>query len=103
MSPSSSEAMPDSPSATPIFCLMLAIAARDNPQWSLKVFVSRQVVFYTSSFVTEVVRADRLGYAAVTQGPAGQIVVYGEPGVKVQPDTPAEAEKAVGFHFTSGS
>lgn len=52
---------------------------------------------------TEVVRADRLGYAAVTQGQAGQIVVYGEPGVKVQPDTPAEAEKAVGFHFTSGS
>jgi len=30
---------------------MLAIAARRNPQWSLNVFVSRHVVFYTTSFV----------------------------------------------------
>lgn len=52
---------------------------------------------------TEVVRADRLGYVAVTQGGEGKIVVYGEPGVKVQPDTPEAAEKEVGFHFTSGS
>jgi photosystem II stability/assembly factor-like uncharacterized protein len=52
---------------------------------------------------TEVVRADRLGYTAVTQGPQGQIVVYGEPGVKLQPDTADEAAKEVGFHFTSGS
>ena len=52
---------------------------------------------------TEVVRADRLGYASVTQGPAGEIAVYGEPGVKLQPDTAAAAADAVGFHFTSGS
>lgn len=52
---------------------------------------------------TEVVRADRLGYTSVTEGPQGEIAVYGEPGVKLQPDTPVEAEKAVGFHFTSGS
>jgi len=30
---------------------LLAIAARRNPQWSLNVFVSRHVVFYTTSFV----------------------------------------------------
>jgi putative PEP-CTERM system histidine kinase len=29
---------------------MLAISARRNPQWSLNVFVSRHVVFYTTSF-----------------------------------------------------
>lgn len=52
---------------------------------------------------TEVVRADRLGYAAVTQGPKGQIAVFGEPGVKIQPDTAAKAAEEVGFRFTSGS
>lgn len=52
---------------------------------------------------TEVVRADRLGYTSVTEGPQGSIAVFGEPGVKLQPNTPAEAEKAVGFHFVSGS
>jgi putative PEP-CTERM system histidine kinase len=30
---------------------LLAISARRNPQWSLNVFVSRQVVFYTTSFM----------------------------------------------------
>ncbi|HMN42954.1 MAG TPA: PEP-CTERM system histidine kinase PrsK [Povalibacter sp.] len=30
---------------------MIALAARRNPQWSLEVFVSRQVVFYTTTFV----------------------------------------------------
>ena len=30
---------------------MIALAARRNPQWSLNVFVSRQVVFYTTSFL----------------------------------------------------
>ncbi len=30
---------------------MIAIAARRNPQWSLNVFVSRHVVFYTTSFM----------------------------------------------------
>jgi putative PEP-CTERM system histidine kinase len=30
---------------------LLAIAARRNPQWSLNVFVSRHVVFYTTSFI----------------------------------------------------
>lgn len=29
---------------------LLAVAARRNPQWSLNVFVSRQVAFYTASF-----------------------------------------------------
>lgn len=52
---------------------------------------------------TEVVRADRLGYAAVTQGPQGQISIFGEPGVKLQPDTAAAAEEEVGFKFSSGS
>lgn len=30
---------------------MIALAARRNPQWSLDIFVSRQVVFYTTTFV----------------------------------------------------
>ena len=30
---------------------LVAIAARRNPQWSLNLFVSRQVVFYSSSFL----------------------------------------------------
>jgi hypothetical protein len=30
---------------------LLAISARRNPQWSLNVFVSRHVVFYTTSFM----------------------------------------------------
>jgi putative PEP-CTERM system histidine kinase len=30
---------------------LIAIAARRNPHWSLNVFVSRQVVFYTTSFL----------------------------------------------------
>ena len=30
---------------------LLAVAARRNPQWSLNVFVSRHVVFYTTSFL----------------------------------------------------
>ena len=30
---------------------LIALAARRNPQWSLNVFVSRQVVFYTTSFL----------------------------------------------------
>jgi putative PEP-CTERM system histidine kinase len=30
---------------------LIAIAARRNPQWSLNVFVSRHVVFYTTSFM----------------------------------------------------
>jgi putative PEP-CTERM system histidine kinase len=31
---------------------LIALAARGNPQWSLRVFVSRHVVFYTTSFLT---------------------------------------------------
>lgn len=50
---------------------------------------------------TEVTRADRLGYSAVTEGPSGEIAVYGEPGVKLQPDDAEKAAKEVGFHFTS--
>ena len=30
---------------------LIALAARGNPQWSLNVFVSRQVIFYTTSFL----------------------------------------------------
>jgi putative PEP-CTERM system histidine kinase len=30
---------------------LIAIAARRNPEWSLEVFVSRQVVFYTTTFL----------------------------------------------------
>ena len=30
---------------------MIALAVRNNPQWSLNIFVSRQVVFYTTTFV----------------------------------------------------
>ncbi len=30
---------------------MIALAVRRNPQWSLDIFVSRQVVFYTTTFV----------------------------------------------------
>lgn len=52
---------------------------------------------------TEVVRADRLGYTAVTEGPAGQIAVFGEPGVKLQPDDAVKAAEEVGFRFSSGS
>ncbi len=52
---------------------------------------------------TEVTRADRLGYAAVLEGAPGKIEVFGEPGVKEQPDDAVTAAKEVGFHFTSGS
>ncbi len=34
-----------------LFIPMIAIAARRNPDWDLKVFVSRQVVFYSTSLV----------------------------------------------------
>ncbi len=47
------------------------------------------------SFV-EVTRADRLGYAAVADGPEGQIVVFGEPGAKLMPDDMEKAREAVG-------
>ena len=30
---------------------LITLGARNNPQWSLKVFVSRQVVFYTTTFL----------------------------------------------------
>ncbi|MEQ8266045.1 MAG: YCF48-related protein [Parvibaculum sp.] len=45
---------------------------------------------------TEVTRADRLGYAAVADGPEGQIVVFGEPGAKLMPDDMEKARDAVG-------
>lgn len=34
-----------------LFIPMIAIAARRNPDWDLKIFVSRQVVFYSTSLV----------------------------------------------------
>jgi putative PEP-CTERM system histidine kinase len=74
-----------------VFTLMvplLAIAARRNPQWSLNVFVSRHVVFYTTSFV--VVGGYLLmmalgGYAirlyGGTWGRAAQLVFFAGAGV----------------------
>ena len=50
---------------------------------------------------TEVTRSDRLGYAAVTDGPDGQIVVFGEPGAKVMPDDMEKAREAVGAKITA--
>lgn len=50
---------------------------------------------------TEVTRSDRLGYAAVTDGPEGQIVVFGEPGANVMPDDMEKAREAVGAKITA--
>lgn len=52
---------------------------------------------------TEVTRADRLGYVAVLPAADNQIAVFGEPGVKLQPDDAAKALDAVGFKFSEGS
>ena len=50
---------------------------------------------------TEVTRADRLGYAAVADGPDGQIVVFGEPGAKLMPDDIEKAREEVGAKITA--
>lgn len=52
---------------------------------------------------TEVTRADRLGYVAVLPAADSKIAVFGEPGVKLQPDEAAAAADAVGFKFNTGS
>ncbi|MDO8421725.1 MAG: YCF48-related protein [Parvibaculum sp.] len=53
---------------------------------------------------TEVTRADRLGYVAVLPGADNTISVFGEPGVKSQPDEASKAAEEVGFKFsTSGT
>ena len=52
---------------------------------------------------TEVTRADRLGYVAVLPGADHKIAVFGEPGVKMQPDDAAKAADEVGFKFNTGS
>ncbi|MES1991542.1 MAG: YCF48-related protein [Pseudomonadota bacterium] len=52
---------------------------------------------------TEVTRADRLGYAAVLPGSDNTISVFGEPGVKSQPDDEKKAADEVGFKFNTGS
>lgn len=52
---------------------------------------------------TEVTRADRLGYVAVLPAADNNIVVFGEPGVKTQPDDATKALDAVGFKFSTGS
>lgn len=44
---------------------------------------------------TTVTRPDRLGYNAVVEGPAGSIVIFGEPGVKTMPAS-ADAAAAAG-------
>jgi photosystem II stability/assembly factor-like uncharacterized protein len=49
----------------------------------------------------EVTRADRLGYAAVADGPEGQIVVFGEPGAKLMPDDMERAREEVGAKITA--
>ena len=67
---------------------LLAIAARRNPQWSLNVFVSRHVVFYTTTFMA--VGAYLLlmafgGYAiriyGGTWGRAAQLVFFAGAGI----------------------
>lgn len=50
---------------------------------------------------TEVTRADRLGYAAVTDGPDGQIAIFGEPGVKLMPDDMEKAREEAGAKITA--
>ena len=52
---------------------------------------------------TEVTRADRLGYVSVLPAADNQIAVFGEPGVKLQPDEATKALDAVGFKFKTGS
>lgn len=52
---------------------------------------------------TEVTRADRLGYVSVLPAADNQIAIFGEPGVKLQPDDAAKALDAVGFKFKTGS
>ncbi len=52
---------------------------------------------------TEVTRADRLGYVAVLPAADHQIAVFGEPGVKLQPDDATKAADEVGFKFSTGS
>ena len=52
---------------------------------------------------TEVTRADRLGYVSVLPAADNQIAIFGEPGVKLQPDEATKALDAVGFKFSSGS
>lgn len=52
---------------------------------------------------TEVTRADRLGYVAVLPAADNQIAVFGEPGVKLQPDDEVKAADEVGFKFNTGS
>ncbi len=45
---------------------------------------------------TAITRRDRLGYAAVSEGPEGKIDIFGEMGVLLMPATPEEAQKEVG-------
>ncbi|HEY4344896.1 MAG TPA: YCF48-related protein [Parvibaculum sp.] len=52
---------------------------------------------------TEVTRADRLGYVSVLQAANNKIAVFGEPGVKLQPDDAKKAADEVGFKFNTGS
>lgn len=61
----------------------LALAVRRNPQWSLDIFVSRQVVFYTATFVaagTYLVLMAVAGYVVRdlggTWGRVGQILFF---------------------------
>jgi len=46
---------------------MIALAVRRNPQWSLDIFVSRQVVFYTTTFVA-------VGAYLITMALAGYVI-----------------------------
>jgi len=46
---------------------LIAVAVRRNPQWSLDIFVSRQVVFYTTTFVA-------VGVYLVVMAMAGYVI-----------------------------
>lgn len=66
-----------------LFVPMIAIAARRNPDWDLNIFVSRQVVFYTTSLIAVglyLVLMSIGGYALVfyggTWGGLAQIVFF---------------------------
>jgi len=66
-----------------LFVPLIAIAARRNPDWDLDIFVSRQVIFYTTSIIgvgIYLLLMSLGGYALViyggTWGPIAQIIFF---------------------------
>ncbi|HEY6643518.1 XrtA/PEP-CTERM system histidine kinase PrsK [Povalibacter sp.] len=62
---------------------LLALAVRRNPQWSLEIFISRQVVFYSSTFVAVGIYLIAMALAGYvirdlggTWGSVGQILFF---------------------------